>query len=89
MISRLIKFDLGIQSDSEPECHEFGCYIFDTLPNIRTFPKEEVIVNMVDNAISTQSTNLDIGISKVEIQGHQEKHDFYRHILNMLNMNNL
>ena len=57
------------------------------LPNISAVLKKEVTVNMVDDAISTQCTHLDIGISKVEMQVIQEKDDFCKHICNMLDKN--
>ena len=43
---------------------------------------------MVDNAISTQGSNLDIGVSRVEVQKLQENY-FCKHTLNMLNKNHL
>ena len=70
---RLINIDPSIQLDPEPKGHEFGCYVFDILPDINTHPKQDVIINMLDNAILTQATNFDIGMSKTEIQELQKK----------------
>ena len=75
-MSRLIKIYPSIHTDPKPEGHEFGQYVFDPLPHISTVPKEEVVVNMVDNTILTQDTNLDIDISKVEVQRLQESDVF-------------
>ena len=79
-MSRLIQTDPNIQLDTDPESHEFGCYVFDLLLEIITLSKQEVLVNMLDNSILTQGTNHDIGLSNAEIQN---KDDFYKHIFNM------
>ena len=63
-MSTLIKIDVDIQSNPEPEGHAFGYYVFDTLLKISAVLKEEVVINMVENTFSTQVTNLDIGVSK-------------------------
>ena len=44
---------------------------------------------MVDSAILTQGSNLDIGVYKVRVQKLQEKNDFCKQILNILNKNHL
>ena len=63
-MSTLIKIDPEIQSDPEQDSHESCYFVFDTLHNISAVPKEEVAVNMVDNAILMQGTNLDIDVSR-------------------------
>ena len=76
-----------MQSDPKPEDNEFGYYVFDTLPSISTVPKEEVIINMAENAIPTEGTNLNIGISKAyEVY---QKGIFYVNKYDMLNKNHL
>ena len=50
-ISRLITIEPGIQLEPEPEGNEFGYYIFDCLSDNNTVPKEETVVNMINNAI--------------------------------------
>ena len=67
-MSRLIKIDPNIQLDQEVEGHELGYYVLNSLPDINTVSKQEVLVNMHDNAISAQSTNIDVGIPNAEIQ---------------------
>ena len=50
-MSKLITIGTDIQLDPEPEGHEFGNYVFDSLLNINTVPKQETIIIMIDNVI--------------------------------------
>ena len=51
--------------------------------------KQEVVVSMLDSAISMKDTTLDIVISSIDIQKLQKKDDFCKYIFNMLNKNHL
>ena len=83
-MSRLIKINPDTHSDPKPEGHEFGSFVISTLPNFSAIPKEEVLASMVNNASLTLSTNIDLAVSKVEVQKLQDKYDFCKHN-NMLN----
>ena len=84
----MIKITPDRQSDPEQKGQEFSYYVCDTLLNISAVPKEEVVINMVDNAILTHGTNLDISVSTVSLK-LQEKDDFCKYIINVLNKNHL
>ena len=60
--------DPDLKLDPEPDGHEFGYYVFDSLPNITTDPKQETIMNMIHNAIPMYDINLGVGISIQEIK---------------------
>ena len=87
-VSRLINIHPYTQLDPDPEDHEFGYYVFNSLLDINILPKKEKAISMLDNNISTQDTNLDIGISTTEIQEIRKKY-FYKYINNMLKQNHL
>ena len=54
---RIINIDTNTLFDPEPKGHHLGYYVFDSLPDISMLPKQEVVINMLDNATSTQDTN--------------------------------
>ena len=71
-ISRLINIDANIQLDPESKGHEFGYCAFDSLPDISTLPKQEVVINILNNTILIQDTNLNIGISNTELKSYRK-----------------
>ena len=73
---RLINIDPNIQLDLEQKGHEFGYYVFNILPDIKTLPKQEVAINMLGDDAQIQDNNFDIGIHDTEIQKQQKKDDF-------------
>ena len=67
--------------DPEPEGHEFGYYVLNSLPDMNTLCRQEVAINMLDNAILAYDNNPDTRISDKEIKEQQTKDDFCKHIL--------
>ena len=54
-MSRLIEIDPQVQQEPEPEGYEFGCYVFDNLPDIEVTNIESTFNSITD--IETKDTS--------------------------------
>ena len=87
-MSRLINIDPQIQSELEPEGHEFGYYTFDTLPAL------EIHNIQTSSTATTQDDNSHEFLCELPIDNDmliklQQKDEFYNNILNQIEKGNI